>query len=208
MATIFNSNTKSKPKTIAGSVFEQVKDLATSTVKSTVTEAGKIASGVPGGILKGPSTYSEAGVNPNISQSPENYPQRQENLIPKHAPEIMLFNRFEREEEVRVEREIKILMNEIKREVVLLEKRQKMFIAEASKLTMQAMPEKIGIYHVRFFEWILALLRDLHKKVSESATWFSHLQTKRQKKGFWGMAKKHGASFTLSGERAIATQAG
>lgn len=201
-----SSSTKSKSNIIKGSVFEQLKDLGSQTIKSTVSEAGKIGSGVFSQMLKGPQTYSEAGQNRLLP--PERFPRRPEQLIKPKAPEIQIFNFREREEHLEVSREIKAVLLEIKKEIFLLEKKQKMIIAEASKLTVAEIPEKPGIYHVRFFEWILSILRDLHKKISESATWLSALNTKKKRMGYWGMFKKHGTKFGLSGERTVATQSG
>jgi len=190
------ASTKGKAKTIAGSVFEQLKNLGSSAVKSTVSEAGKIASGVPQNILK-TQRGTEESMASDFAYNPERFIPKIEKPKRVKTPEMLLFSNQEREESLR-----------IKREIVILEKRQKTVIAEASRISMQALPEKVGIYHIRFFEWVLALLRDLHKKVSESATWLSHLNSKRRKKGYWGMFKKHGTSFGLSGERTVATQSG
>lgn len=201
-----SSSTKSKSNTIKGSVFEQLKDFSGQFGKTAVSEAGKIGGGVFSQMLKGPQTYSEAGQNRLMS--PERYPTRPEQLIKPRPAEIRIFNFKEREEQLQVGREIKAVLQEIKKEIFLLEKKQKMVIAEASKLTVAEIPEKPGIYHVRFFEWILSILRDLHKKISESATWLSALNTKKKRKGYWGMFKKHGTKFGLSGERTVATQSG
>jgi len=201
------ASTKGKAKTIAGSVFEQLKNLGSSAVKSTVSEAGKIASGVPQNILK-TQRGTEESMASDFAYNPERFIPKIEKPKRVKTPEMLLFSNQEREESLRINREVEMVLMEIKREIVILEKRQKTVIAEASRISMQALPEKVGIYHIRFFEWVLALLRDLHKKVSESATWLSHLNSKRRKKGYWGMFKKHGTSFGLSGERTVATQSG
>lgn len=203
-----SSNSSKKSKTVQGSVFEQLKDFGGQFRKSAVSEAKNVGKGVLSGMFKNPSTgtYSEAGQNRPFS--PEGYPRRQEQLIKPKAPEIQVFTFRERSEQLEVSREIKAVLEEIKREIFLLEKKQKMVIAEASKLTVSELPEKAGIYHVRFFEWVLSILKDLHKKVSESATWLSACNGRKKKQGYWGMFKKHGTKFGLSGERTVSTQSG
>jgi myosin heavy subunit len=76
-----------------------------------------------------------------------------------------------------------------------------------------------GKYHKTFFRWLLSIVQDARVKIDNAGVWLSEMNGKQSKKGagagkkkqnnYWDMAKKHGhVKFTLSGERAIATQAG
>ncbi|MEK7566007.1 MAG: DUF5660 family protein, partial [Patescibacteria group bacterium] len=65
-----------------------------------------------------------------------------------------------------------------------------------------------GVYYTNFFEWVLLTLRDMRKKVNESRQWLSTWTTKKKQKGYWTMFKKHGTSFAMSDERAIASANG
>lgn len=79
---------------------------------------------------------------------------------------------------------------------------------EFKTLTVEEAPPTIGDYHMKFFEWMLIVIRQAKAKVEDSGAWLSAVKGKGAKKGFWGMAKQHGTSFTLSGERTTATQTG
>jgi chromosome segregation ATPase len=69
-------------------------------------------------------------------------------------------------------------------------------------------PVNVGKYHVNFFEWVLATLRDARVRIESSNNWLSAVKGKSGKKGYWDAAKQHGTSFTLSGERVVAQQVG
>lgn len=66
----------------------------------------------------------------------------------------------------------------------------------------------VGQYQLNFFEWMLAVIRTAREKVEDSNAWLGTVKGKGAKKGYWGMFKKHGTTFGLSGERSVATQVG
>lgn len=66
----------------------------------------------------------------------------------------------------------------------------------------------VGQYHLNFFEWMLAVIRSAREKVEDSGAWLGTVKGKGAKKGYWGMFKKHGTTFGMSGERSVATQVG
>lgn len=68
--------------------------------------------------------------------------------------------------------------------------------------------EKPGKYHVRFFEWMLSAIRTARMRVEESSSWLSMFASKKKKREYWNMFKKHGTTFGLSNERVVATQTG
>jgi hypothetical protein len=190
-------NTANKAGNVSGSFFEQLTD-------SFKSEPGKIARGMANSLIgKLPGSISEAGDYPQMS--PEYMPQLKKK---ERGPEVQVFSFAERRENLEVKAQIRDLIQEIRREIISLEKEQKSMLNDAAKIVVENMSEKPGIYHVRFLEWILTTLRDLRKKVSESGTWFSMVVGKRKRMGFWGMAQKHGTAFTMSSERTVATQSG
>ncbi len=73
-----------------------------------------------------------------------------------------------------------------------------------------------GKYHKSFFNWVLSVVRDARQKIDNASVWLTTMNgkqkqgmaSKKKKPNYWDMAKKHGTKFSLSGERAIATQAG
>jgi len=198
MATQQKSRTPAKT---SSNFFEQLKD-------TTANELRAVGSGMVNSVLgRYPQQQTESAYQPNRLATPERMmpmprPER------KPRQEFMLFSWKEREDTMYVKEQIKVLLKQIKEEIVKIEQQNKSLVTEAARLTVEQLTENPGIYHVRFLEWILTTLRDLKQKVSESATWFSMLQGKRGKKGFWGKAQKHGSSFTLSGERTASTQSG
>src|SRR3989344_5698474 len=65
-----------------------------------------------------------------------------------------------------------------------------------------------GKYHVSFFEWVLLLVRQARMKVEDSSAWLGAFKSKKAKKQYWSMFKKHGTTFGLSNERVVSTQTG
>jgi hypothetical protein len=65
-----------------------------------------------------------------------------------------------------------------------------------------------GKYHASFFEWVLSAIRLARMKVEDSAAWLSVSKSKKAKREYWAMFKKHGTTFGLSNERVVATQTG
>lgn len=196
MATTKTSQSRGK---FAGSFGEQLKDTARD-------ELGKFAGGAF-------DTLMGRFPTPPTSENGSLPPFGPERMTPpwqkKEKPrETMLFNFKERQENLEVRAKIQELIKEIRREIISLQQTQKSMLAEAAKITVEQLPEKPGIYHIHFLEWILKTLRDLRKKVSESASWLGVMRGKQKKMGFWGNYKKHGTQYGLSGERTAATQSG
>jgi hypothetical protein len=201
-------------RSIVGSVFEELSDLGKQTVKTAGSQFGTMAQDGARSIVGLPlssnqsaneSTY-DRGLDTNLSL-PERmgYPSlAQKKEKPRN---IELFSFAERRETLEVNEQIKKLVVFIKEEIRRIEETNQMMITQTAKITVEQLSDKPGVYHVRFFEWLLNLLRDVRKKVSESANWLSIAHGK-QKKGFWATAKKKGTSFTLSGERTASTQSG
>lgn len=79
---------------------------------------------------------------------------------------------------------------------------------EFKEVSQQQVIVKPGKYHLNFFEWLLSAVRSARERVEDSSAWLSAMQSKKSKKGYWNMFKKHGTTFGLSGERVVATQTG
>lgn len=65
-----------------------------------------------------------------------------------------------------------------------------------------------GKYHVSFFEWMLLIIKGARMHVEDSNAWLAVFKSKRAKREYWSMFKKHGTTFGLSNERVVATQVG
>jgi hypothetical protein len=192
------TNTTKKLGHFQDSFLEQLAD----TVKK---EPKKFASTAASSLLGKLPITSENG--DQAHGSPEVYPARPRQEKQK-TPEIQLFSFRERQNNLDVNYKIEALMKEIRHMIIAIDKDQKSLLNDAAKITVEQLPQNPGIYHIHFLEWVLRTLTDLKKKVSESATWFSMVVGKRKKMGYWGMAKKHGTTFSMSNERTIATQSG
>ncbi len=119
--------------------------------------------------------------------------------------EFKVFNYQEYYENQKIRQEIKQLTELIKREVEMLKRADKALTAEVKdiqKLTVESLPTKPGIYHIRFLEIVLSILKTIRAKVSESATWLEAMKSKKKKRGslFVNLSKKKGTQYSLSGE--------
>ena len=79
---------------------------------------------------------------------------------------------------------------------------------EFAQVSVEQTTHNVGQYHVNLFEWMLSVIRTARQKVEDSNAWLGTVKGKGAKRGYWGMFKKHGTTFGLSGERAVATQVG
>ncbi|HUD09546.1 MAG TPA: DUF5660 family protein [Patescibacteria group bacterium] len=93
-------------------------------------------------------------------------------------------------------------------ELKQLSKSIKQLEVETKDIDMNLVPQKLGKYHENFFEFILSNLRSARIKIEDSTSWLNAIGKKANKKGYWGNAKKHGTSYTLSADRAVSQQVG
>jgi len=108
-------------------------------------------------------------------------------------------------EEERQMSEIKELIQAIKQEVESIKKADSALMSEVrdiEKLTINTLPEKPGIYHIRFLEIVLKVLQTMRLKIGESGTWMTALHSKKAKRGsaFAVNSKKSGTSYSMSQE--------
>lgn len=131
-----------------------------------------------------------------FSEKKQKQPQRKE---------FSIFNYNNYYEKEIVKKQIKELTEQIKKEVEYLKKADNALMAEVvdiEKITMESLPQKPGIYHVRFLEIVLRMLQTLREKVSESKTWLSAMINKKKKRGslFASLSKKKGTQYSMSQE--------
>ncbi|HSX08988.1 MAG TPA: DUF5660 family protein [Candidatus Saccharimonadales bacterium] len=105
-------------------------------------------------------------------------------------------------------REMMNNIEQIKIELSKLVESSQVLKLEFAEVSVEQSNTSVGEYHINFFEWMLAVIRTARQKVEDSSSWLGTVQGKGDKKGYWGMFKKHGTTFGLSGERAVATQVG
>lgn len=144
-----------------------------------------------------------------VQKSPESQykPQSSEKRISRQ--ETVIFSLQKTEEDKKIQMESAELVQQLKQQITLLEKSEKTLTKDISKIKVEQLPAKSGIYYLRFLEWMIILVRQLRQRVEDGRAWLSTFQ-KRQKKrlGYWKMYKKHGTTFGLSHERNLATQTG
>jgi hypothetical protein len=93
-------------------------------------------------------------------------------------------------------------------ELKQLSKSVKELEVQVKDVDMGMLPQVVGKYHENFFEFILSSLRNARIKIEDSTNWLNAVGKKASKKGYWGNAKKHGTTYTLSADRAVSQQVG
>jgi|SRR3989344_1947416 len=113
------------------------------------------------------------------------------------------------EQATRVEsHEIKQQIEQIMVEIKRLVDTSTVLEAQFQEVTTEYTPAKAGKYHQNFFEWMLTMIRSAREKIDDSGAWLQAIASKKGKKQYWSMFKKHGTTFGLSNERVVATQTG
>ena len=103
------------------------------------------------------------------------------------------------------------LIQQILTELKQLTAMSKQLQVEFKEVTIEQRITKPGKYHVSLFQWILAVIKQAKMKVEDSKAWLATAKNKHAKKrNYWELAdeKVGGTSFSLSGERVVATQTG
>lgn len=112
--------------------------------------------------------------------------------------------RITSEQNRHIEAQIQQIMAELQRLVTS----SKTLEVEFKQITVEQRITKPGKYHVTFFEWLLTVIRTARMKVEDSGAWLAMSKSKKAKRQYWSMFKKHGTTFGLSNERVVATQTG
>lgn len=174
------------------STLEVLDELRSSTLRKTTSEFGKIGSGILGDLLGG-------------RESNEKYPHKQQEEQKPKKIEAKLFNYAEYHENEVVTTRIKELMNQIRQEIENIKHQESALLNEVrdiQKMTLEEMPEKAGIYHIRFLELVLSILRTVKEKIGDSSTWLAAMMSKKKKRGsaFAVRSKSMGTQYSLSQE--------
>lgn len=193
-----------KKKTAArnqASPVELLRDLGenvTNTVKSD------LIGGVVNQTLDNLFSPAKANLQPNqevvVASQEIIHPPMQDSEFRK--PDVLLFTASE----ANLAKEVEAARAELKKAVGEL-KELNTAVLEVEK-TLALTPVKAGRYHVSFFARLRTIIKLFRQQVSESRVWLEATVSKKKKKSYWGMFKKHGTSFSQSSELAIASQAG
>lgn len=169
----------------------------------TTTVKSDLIGGVVNQALDNLFSPTKINLQPNqevVVPSPEiNQSQRMPEF---RKPDILLFTASE----ANLGREVEAARAELKKAVGELTELNTAVLEVEKSLSLT--PVKAGRYHVSFFARLRTIIKLFRQQVSESRVWLEATVSKKKKKSYWGMFKKHGTSFGMSNERAIASQAG
>lgn len=176
--------------------LETLRDLGSSTVKNTFDSVSSIGGGMLDQFFGG------------IEDDDENEafnPKPLETKKPAGKKGVELFNYTQYSETTLIKQKIAELTDLIKKEIDYLKKDNSSLLNEVKdveKLTLNDLPEKPGIYHIRFLEVVLNMIRQVRAKVGESKTWLEAMVSKKKKRGslFAARSKKSGTQYSLSQE--------
>lgn len=115
---------------------------------------------------------------------------------------------FEQKESRENQNQTSSHIQEILVEIKQLSNSIKELEVEVKDVVMDVVPVKAGKYHESFFGYLLTILKNARLRVENSANWMHALSGKKEKKGYWNNAKKHGTSYTLSSDRIVSQQVG
>ncbi|MDO8609542.1 MAG: DUF5660 domain-containing protein [bacterium] len=196
--TMYKSGGKSKSTKVNKNPLEAITDLGSSTFNKAKDEFKKIGTGMVDDLF---------GINYDSEPTNGNeFGRQQEGSAPKkHKQEFKLFNYNEYYERELVKKQIKELTEQIKQQIEMIKKADASLlndIKDIQKLSIDSLPATPGIYHVRFLEIILNILKTVRQKIGESRTWLQALQSKKKKRGsaFAVRSKKQGTQYSMSQE--------
>jgi|SRR3989339_129004 len=179
--------------------LESLSELGKSTVKSTTDAFGKIGGGMLDQFFGGADDHEDDDFGKEF-----NFKKELDKAKGKKQ-EVKIFNYQEYYENTLIKKQIAELTDAIKREIDMIKKADASLInsvKDVENLTINGLPEKVGIYHIRFLELVLNILRTLRAKVGESKTWLTALMSKKAKRGsaFVVRSKKQGTQYSMSQE--------
>jgi len=195
----------------------QTKPKITPVVKNSILESltsigGGVTKTVARDVVGGVATDVLGSLFGTIPKSGELRPNQSLDLN-QPKPEVQPRLQFRRPEIARPpvvhveEANLQQKVDAVRSELKALASSLKSLNTEIDRAVMEV-PVQAGIYHMNFFDRLRSVITSLRLQVEDSRTWLSLWSSRKQKKGYWGMFKKHGTSFGLSNERSIATQAG
>lgn len=193
------TNTKKKSHTYTSdNVLEALRGVGSSVGKTiakdvVVKGAGDILSSLVGAPKSGELKQNQSIEFPFVKEAPMAIPMRKIERTPVSFSQ----------EDIQTKQQIEAVRKELK----ALSESVKNLNQDVRKTILEA-PVAPGVYHMNFYEQLRTYLQALRLQIEDSRTWLTAMTTKKGKQGYWGMYKKHGTTFGLSGERSIATSAG
>jgi hypothetical protein len=180
-------------------VLEALGSVPTSVGTTTAAEFSKIGADIVNSLIGGvprsgdlqPNQAIEFGEKP-AEQAPVQ-PIRTETM---HRPNVDII-------EMETKKQLDAIRAELKSLIVSLKNLHNEVTTAVSQEVVHP-----GVYHLNFYEQLRTFIHVLRQQVEDSRSWLASFNTRKKKMGYWGMFKKHGTTFGLSSERALATSAG
>lgn len=183
------------------SVIEQLRGVGGGVADSVKTDViGGITSGIFNDLFAPKTDNLNSNQETVFQPEAENYSKPVVSEFRK--PEVVLFSA----QDANLNREVEMVRAELKKTILEL-KELNSAVLEVEK-TVALAPVKAGRYHISFFARLRTILKLFRQQISESRVWLEASFSRKKKKGYWSMFKKHGTSFAMSNERALASQAG
>ena len=107
---------------------------------------------------------------------------------------------YDRQNEIEKQK-IEQLVVALKMEAESIKNQAAALTGEVKNITVSSTKLEGRKYDMNFFAWVLEMLREAKKDILKSRTWLASFNSKKRKKGYWAMFKKHGTSFAMSDER-------
>jgi hypothetical protein len=186
-------------------VLESLKDIGSGVASSINTDLlGGISKDLLEQILNRRSPNKKASGDIHAGESLEFSDllsgKHEENL--KLKDQIAFERRLTQEEKVVSEKrsnELRVQLHALMQEVSYLAKTTQGLGEKVEVAAMQA-PSQPGVYYLIFFEKIIEFIRNFRKNIDSASIWLQSSNKRAEKKNYWAMYKKKGASFLLSGE--------
>lgn len=189
------SQQKKKPAYTNNSILESLRDLGSGVGKS-------VARDVVGGIA-GDALTSLFGQPTGGDLKPEALPERTPWRPQIRRPEVYQPIRPVLREEAGIKEKLEAVRRELKTLAASVKK-----LNSQIERAIEDIPAHPGVYHVNFLERLRGVIMTIRQNVEDGASWLAVWTSRKKKRQYWGLYKKHGTSFGLSSERNVATQAG
>lgn len=220
MKSLISNPSKGKTKTYANqNPLETARDIAKEVKTSFVDDLGK------GGITE---AWDEL-LGTNVDQASKGHEQRMSDhgelsegaeldlaVIQAETVQITEMGRAYAQEVIHAgkkanaehSQETQVRMQEILIEIKKLSESSSELKNQVDVIAIEQSANTPNKYSMNFLEQMLSFVRDMRVGVEDSLAWFKALRSKNASRQYGSMSKKHGTSFTLSGERQVATQVG
>lgn len=191
---------KKRPVLTNTGILESLRDLGSGVGKSVAKDVvGGIASDALTSLFGQPTGGDLKPTQP----TGEAYPERQPFRPQIRRPEVYQPIRTVMREEAGIKEKLETIRVELKTLAVSIKK----FNSQVER-AIEDIPAHPGIYHVNFLERLRGVIETLRQNIEDGGSWLALWTSRKKKKAYWGLYKKHGTSFGLSSERNVSTQAG